>query len=166
MMFKKISVIFLSFFVILSLSSCFDSKKETAMFITKSLNIATSGVPEVLMNSECRVGVQGDGEFIALISLSQEDRDSVFKQLDGIPGWTSGKFTQDNIETFFNDNTKLCGELGRLTFRPETEFDGWFFRDEFLSKNGKKADGAVVPNYTFAVFDKETGLLLFYRFDS
>lgn len=144
--------------------------KEAVSSIKSETGIELSGKSKISEHSINTVGLNGDGCEIYIIRLSDEDAEKTMNLIKSSScGWTHGSFSAKEADKSLSEKTgtKIRFVEGHLNGENGTKslYEGIMFLDRTPAEASKNTNGDIL-NYTFCTYDKETGTLLIYRFDS
>lgn len=153
-------------------SGCFDpAGNDASKEALNALGLTTSKAPKLLGHTDKRTGLQNDGETLTTMLIDPCDKAGILEQIRKSKRWIYGKFDEKDAAKFLNGKSGIFGNIGedclsRDKFSSKDKIEALYFRDCFEEKYGRRYPGDMTPNYVFGAYDADTGLLLYYRFDS
>ena len=109
------------------------------------------------MTLDTHGGFHGDGCCLTVFTVDSGDREALWLALSALPGWHVEAVNPDDYAAF-----PLCSCQTLVYPAPDTVFDAWYLRDD--NEGREWADYAL--NLSRAWYDRDTGMLFFYRMDT
>lgn len=109
------------------------------------------------MTLDTHGGFHGDGCCLTVLTVEPGDREALWQALSALPGWQVEAVSLDDYAAF-----PLCACQTRVYPAPDTVFDAWYLQDD----NEGKEWAEYALNLSRAWYDRDTGMLFFYRMDT
>lgn len=167
---KKIAYMFLLMILMCSLTGCFlwSINREISIF----LGISIPGNLEIEYE-DTHGGFHGDGVTLARAQLEGKDAEKILKEIKDNDNWKSLPLPK-NIEIVMyggeKDSMMYESDLAEKLDMPKIQNGYWIFIDRYNNEkrvtDGEELLSRYSANYTVGIYDAESNILYYCKYDS